>query len=895
MNGIKQSFFGWDESALKQAVDFLSRDFTCGTLDLSGMMLVVPTRHASRRLREALAARVAEQGGAVLPGPVVTPDDLMRAEDALRPIEELTYWLKLLEQIGDQQFSALLPSGKKATFSARVSLAEKIMQLRRLLCDENRTITDVVEQFEQNPEQARWENLQQLETMYLQMHELLDTRDHCGARMRCAQHPEIPDGVEKAYLLFVPDLTPLAVAAVERIAEQVPVEVCIRAPESARAGFSEAGWPKPGYWSRQPLVLKEDQFIQATSPFELADIIQERVQHATAEVQADMAIGVPDSELLPLLKSGLKEAGVATFDPSGESLAVHALYHLIERVGRLIETRRFDEFASLVRHPHYLEFLKADASLLRELDTYQQEHLPLYFESLSRLPEKLEAAVAKTAELLALFKGRSLSRALPEALRRIYSEKAGGNKEFSDAASQVMELVDSFAFLEEQLQPKTGEAVSLFLRMLKNLRLYEPRQQRALDLLGWAELAWEDASMLLLAGMHEGAVPESVTGDLFLPDSARTALGLRDNRYLLGRDIYLMHSLLVSRPEGQCVCYLSRTNRSGDPQKPSRLLFQCADAALPQRALQLFGECAPRLPKGEGGADWKLKPPVVEHKPKISVTNFKEYLACPFRYYLSRVLKMGEVVEPRKQEMDARDFGNVVHHALEKFALEGPKESEDPAEIAAFVLNAADMEMRALYGTTRSAALIIQQDVVHQRLKKFAEVQAALSAEGWRIEQAEFRIEDHRMFPGFKLTGIIDRIDRHEDGRIRVIDYKTFDSNYQPDKRHLKTAADHAADWSLTAEGKQWTDLQLPLYALLMREHFGKDVECGYFILPKALKETGLYFWDGLNDLLPSAETCARAIVDQIKAGIFWPPAEKVKYDDFEPLFAGDPERIEFA
>ncbi|MFC1467160.1 PD-(D/E)XK nuclease family protein, partial [Verrucomicrobiota bacterium] len=451
-------------------------------------------------------------------------------------------------------------------------------------------------------------------------------------------------------------------------------------------------------------------------------------------------------------------------------------------------TRRFDEFAQLVRHPHYLQFLNADALLLRELDQYQQEHLPLYFESKADLSLNLANAVNRTLELLALFKDRPLSAALPDALQVIYNEKDGGSKEFSDAAAKVMELLDSFAFLEKQLRAKTGEVVSLFLRMLKNLRLYEPRQQTALDLLGWAELAWEDASLLLLAGMHEGAVPESVTGDLFLPDSARAALGLRDNRYLLGRDIYLMQSLLASRPEGRCVCYISRTNRSGDPQKPSRLLFQCTDAELPSRALQLFGECAPRVVQGEGGVEWKLRPPVVEHKPKVSVTSFKEYLSCPFRYYLNRVLGMGNVIDPRKQEMDARDFGNVIHHALERFALEGPKTSQDPAEIAAFVVEAADKEMRALYGVARSAALIIQQDVVHQRLKKFAEVQAGLTADGWSIEHAEYRVEDHRMFPGFKLTGIIDRIDRHEDGRVRVIDYKTFDKDYRPEPRHLHKA-----------------------------------------------------------------------------------------------------------
>jgi ATP-dependent helicase/nuclease subunit B len=888
MSEMGQQFFGWDESALKLAVDFLCADFSGGTLDLSRLMLVLPTRHASRRLREALAARVAEKGGAVLPGAVVTPDDLVRAEGALGPVEELTYWVKLLEQIDPAVLLPLLPAGRDTTFSARVSLSEKIVQLRRLLCDEHCTIAEVIERFEHNPESSRWDSLKQLEWFYLQMHAQLETVDGCAARMARSENPEVPAGIEKVLLLFVPDLTPLTARAVQNLAEKVPVEICVRAPESDRAGFTELGQPVAAYWGGVHLPLENEQLVQAVSPFELAEIIQERVERSSDAQRADMAIGVPDSELLPLVRSGLREAGIATFDPSGESLAVHGLYHLVERVGRLMETRSFDAFAQLVRHPHYLDFLSADAALLKELDRYQQQHLPLDFGLLSDQSSVLRDAAKRTSELLALFKDKPLSVALPAALQQIYGDKSAAKKEFADAAARVMELLEPFAVLEKQLQPKSSEAVSLFLRLLKSMRLYEPRQQTALDLLGWAELAWEDASVLLLAGMHDGSVPESVTGDLFLPDSARTQLGLRDNHYLLGRDIYLMRSLLASRADGQCVCYISRTNRSGDPQKPSRLLFQCAADELAARALNLFGECAPRREKAASSIGWALRPPVMEHKPKVSVTSFKEYLDCPFRYYLKRVLKMGDVIEPRKQEMDARDFGNVVHHALEQFALNGPKTSEDLAEISDFVLNAADVEMRALYGATRSAALIIQQDVIHQRLKKFAEVQAKLSADGWQIEEAELRIEDHRMFPGIQLTGIIDRIDRHADGRVRVIDYKTFDSNYQPVPRHLRSAKEGAPEWSITAEGKQWTDLQLPLYSVLMRERYGRDVECGYFVLPKAISETGIYLWDDLTDLLPSAETCARAIVEGIKTNTFWPPAQKVKYDDFESLFAGD-------
>ena len=38
-----------------------------------------------------------------------------------------------------------------------------------------------------------------------------------------------------------------------------------------------------------------------------------------------------------------------------------------------------------------------------------------------------------------------------------------------------------------------------------------------------------------------------------------------------------------------------------------------------------------------------------------------------------------------------------------------------------------------------------------------------------------------------------------------------------------------------------------------------------------------------------SAKECAEWVVDQVKNGVFWPPAEKVKYDDYESLRFGKP------
>ena len=86
----------------------------------------------------------------------------------------------------------------------------------------------------------------------------------------------------------------------------------------------------------------------------------------------------------------------------------------------------------------------------------------------------------------------------------------------------------------------------------------------------------------------------------------------------------------------------------------------------------------------------------------------------------------------------------------------------------------------------------------------------------------------------------------------------------------------------------RWRDLQLPLYAIFLKRHFGQMPQCGYFVLPKAVTETAVHTWPELNsELLAAAENCAAAIARAIRGGVFWPPAETPAFDDFAVLFHG--------
>ena len=83
---------------------------------------------------------------------------------------------------------------------------------------------------------------------------------------------------------------------------------------------------------------------------------------------------------------------------------------------------------------------------------------------------------------------------------------------------------------------------------------------------------------------------------------------------------------------------------------------------------------------------------------------------------------------------------------------------------------------------------------------------------------------------------------------------------------------------------KVWADLQLPLYQLLWKPPQPLPVEVGYFLLPKAVSDTAIHIWEHEEAMGEKAMECVEGIVADIRAERFWPPAEKVPYDNFEQM-----------
>jgi len=260
-----------------------------------------------------------------------------------------------------------------------------------------------------------------------------------------------------------------------------------------------------------------------------------------------------------------------------------------------------------------------------------------------------------------------------------------------------------------------------------------------------------------------------------------------------------------------------------------------------------------------------------------------------------------EEVDSKKSEMDAMGFGSLCHSALESLSAgsELGKEADYDAVYKGLV-TALREEVSSQFGKHPPAAVLLQAEVAMSRLKVAARYHAGALAEGWEVVATEklFGKEEEWLLTGFPVTGMIDRIEKNDDGCYRLLDYKTsataaaaFDAHLQPLKRGEKE--EDYPEWMLyefPEDGKiyRWVNLQLPVYCLWAENHFeskGK-VDCAYVNLPKALGDGGYSGWQGGMDasLLRSAKRCAEGVIEEVKRGNFWPPTEKVKYDDFAGL-----------
>ncbi|MCC5024676.1 MAG: PD-(D/E)XK nuclease family protein [Candidatus Synoicihabitans palmerolidicus] len=871
-----------------------------GPLDLGGWLMVVPTRRAGRCLREALAELAATRGQAAFPPRVIMPESLPGQVAELRLVATRTQasvaWVRVLQQVKLAAYRAVVPiDPPKRDFAWARALAGRLMRVQRELADEGLRMAEVGAQ-ENFPETERWRQLGHLEAEFDAVLAGEGLVSRAQAERDGLDRVRVPSWCRRVVVVGAPDLPVVPRRYLQTVEDKgVRVDVLVSAAELDRDSFDAWGRPMSEQWCGRALELPDfnAQVWVLVNPAEQARHIAQITRMAPRPDEW-LTVAVADPEVMAPLELELKEAGVPYYNPEGEPWRRGALQGLLNGLGALVSSVSAATVGGVLRHPDVLRYWAdggiegfAADKLLRQWDRMRPEHLavdldaaldqsrvawPLLHQSLKVLKgwrERLntgslaESALAVPAEVYAR-RSMAVGEALVESARH-WAE--------SVAATEVA----------ARLHPGLSRADwwQMALEGFAEGARFGLKSLDAVELGGWLELLWTDAPRLVVAGANEGRLPESVAGDAFLPENLRELLGLKTNAQREARDSYMLATACAMRPAaGALQLLVGKTTAAGDPLRPSRLLLAATDAELPGRVGHLFRPVESSQANLPWRRAWRLRPRLVDTPlAAVSVTALRDWLECPFRFYLRRVLKM-EAQELAKAELDALDFGILMHAALEAMGQDTRlRDSADEAVLREGLVHGFDRKARELYGNEPSLPLVIQLESGRQRLRRAAAVQAGLRAEGWCIEE----VETSWAVPigGLTVRGKIDRIDRHPDGRVRVIDYKTSDRPVSPIEAHLGTMRDEDADrpeWlqvERLGRTKRWVDLQLPLYRRALVESHGREVECAYFNLPKAVGETSLEQWpEDEPELQSAAEYCAEQVAVAIAAGHYWPPVE---------------------
>jgi len=894
-----------------------------GCADLGTWGVIVPTAESGRVLA-SLLTRLAPRQAVLLPR-IFTPVQVLRgpaAENiqAMEP-ERLTAWCEVLGGLDfsrdSDRYEAIFPSVPPLRdFSWALGVARLLLQTQNTLMEAGISLGDVARPGADLREPERWEALRDLEKRYRAVLESWGLEDPLQGWKRLLDQPGWDAAVEQWALIGVPDPIPMVCRVLEKSTR--PVHCVVHAPAGREKDFDPWGRPDPVAWSRcvQPVRDPRDTLHLHVSESGQAGKISALLQ-AHGEAPAAV-VGICREEILPRVRQKLEEDGVAVHDPSGRSAVCHEVTVLLASLQELLEQRSLRALRALVTHPAGLRALLNDPDggdipsptlLLAALDRHEVRHLSRTLGDMRALPgTDASTGIGRLAEAgerwCERLEGKQGLEGLRDWLRASYEGIA-----LDDDGRVLVETLDEWIeralpFAGRLRQLKVPHLLRLWVETLAGQRLGRVRPPHAVELKGWLELAWDEHPHLVLCGMQEGSVPLALTGDVFLPESLRASLGLRTTPDLLARDAFLLHGMLASRRSGGRVdLLLSKFTDSGEPLRPSRLLFQTTDADLPARVAQLFGDPSESFPTPAPTHLFSLRPPARDpEKRHISVTHFSDFLQSPLYFHFNRTLKWEEF-PVEKREMDPMDFGDLAHQALEAWGGDPVLAAgTDAAAMKKFLESEVRKRADLRFGKDWPLGVEVQIEALVQRLGRFAELQVLQVAEGWRVHAVEQPFE--LSLRGWTVRGKIDRVDFHADGRIRLLDYKTSETAKSPGDAHLKIFKKPPLRERYPGQawidmgkcGAVWLNLQLPLYmAYWRREKKNERLECGYVQLPNSLEAVGFSLWEGFDaDLETRAVACAESVLEALECGCrdTIPAADCWKREPWSIWLPGGPECV---
>ena len=880
-------------------------------IDLGDTLVLIPTAGAGRAIRRELSKKGVLSPQFRLPMDALVPKNLPVASR----LEREAAWAMLLTPDNRERFKSLVPLIVPLDSpDDRFGVAERLCGVCDQLAEAGLDPASPKLVSDLSDDKLRWVDFGKLYAEYLKVLSKHGLRDPNDVRIEQSKNPSVPAELKRVIVACIPDLAPVVETYLQSLENKgIDVDVLAWSPADQAKHLDATGRPDIEWWRSHMPELADEMIVVENDPASEAGVL---VDHAAESTSDGYALFSAAPETTVALGAEIARRKEEAYLPEGRALAQTEFAGMLIGYEELLQSQSLQTLRSLLQRPAFLAWFVAEATdknftadgALDACDRLLAEKLCRTVEAARSWldhadePDAKSRDRAKFDELTGLIvtTEKILQRKQPTA--DFLTAVAGHAGRITAGSVKAKELAAMAEALDQFSQspllgglPAADQKAALRADLGRK-RLFASATENAVEIQGWLEAPWSAAALKIIAGCREGALPSGAHEDAFLPDQTKKRLGLVSQDARFARDAYLLSCLIHSG--SRLLLGTSRFRSQGEPNRPSRLLFACDDKELPRRSRRLL---RPSLPakRQETKASWMLELPT--HKKKVEairVTGFKNYLQCPLRFYLQNVCGIRDF-DPEAREISPRDFGIVMHKVLEEYGeSEATKNLDDPAEIARVFDRKLDEVAKRFYGDLFSPVVLVQLESMRARLRSLAPWQAQARADGWEFIATEKAVGKHDKNPAeigpLTLTGTMDRVEvNRREGRVRVLDYKTFGSATTPVKTHLAAKRDRSdvPTAACTYDGKDmfWKDLQLPLYRYLVphiwEEHKDKEIEVGYVLLPADPDDTGIEMLPMDQDEFGSAVECAKEIASLVSKGVFWPPAEKVDFDNFADWF----------
>ncbi len=1000
MNTPERIFLGWNAPAIKlvaeRLLDGLTTPQTAAQYRRS--TVVVPTAESGRRLREYMAEQAGKPilmptitlAGCLIPTQcpgIATEMETLAAwlkvmGDSVKDKQQLPWQLKVstqMQRVRKQlEQEARSPEWDDAT--AREFVRKHLQEP-----DEYWKNTILYEQ-------ERW---QALRSAFNGVDEQLQCWNRLPAEHVRANELETPRPRGLLIIACVPELSPLNRLYLQRLTDTktASVEIWVNAPASEAPRFDSFGQPLPIIaegpragmgWAECPIEIPRVRPpYECTNAARDTDLIHPtgtpsayglKVRELAGDFHSDeVVLASCDDSLSPMLVSAFQPEWQINL-PEGRSL-------LATDAGRLPMQLRdaclategeessgnlsMENFLTLLKN-HALQSILAPAGSRRSYNRFLTElcfeHLPGSKEHLCHLilrkigessvsgqprcwkHTQLTDFLLYTQTVIELLHDCCNEKLLPLRLHELAAALRChlDTPEMKRAGQLLAEILRQGADLVSDRDIACPAQVALMLmahqveKQAGGVLEGAGERGRTINLRGWKELSFALEPQMIIAGMHDGCVPERMPSDVYLPQAYRVFLGMTNDATRTARDSFLLTALLHSRPVGAVHFVLAACSTDGTPIAPSTLLLRCnspaataervswlfADAAVPNHHADYeqfpFIEAERSILPGLGMEPTSFIAPGIPNPYRNPATTFspssiKDFLTCPLRFWLKKLLKVapGDALEDNKSEPDASEYGTLLHAILQDITTRFARaEAEADAntlagEIASYAEACTATHIAEQYGHESSALTVpirILQRNIEKTVREFARLHAQDLCDGWEVimceEELTFELPLAEGEEPLRFDMRADRIDRHrhDHSRMRVIDYKTNAAD--PRKTHWEKLSEAASGLythympdTLMLRNKKgellrWSSVQLPLYAEALRHQFNLTnlPETGFFNMPRnkpgEVKFTPLSGLEQQSTFEPElharAMACVRTVATLMRSGLCLYSAESL-------------------